>query len=106
MEFQGKQFTPSHAEDGTASWEYQVGAYKVSGSVQAQGSRAVVKLVMHKEMNPGGVAFSTEAVIQEMSGDLNVQIRNYKTQHFRFFIHGMEGIVVLIINAADCIYTP
>ena len=100
MEFQGKQFTPSHAEDGTASWEYQVGAYKVSGSVQAQGSRAVVKLVMHKEMNPGGVAFSTEAVIQEMSGNLNVQIRDHKTQSFSFSNPGMEGKVEMSLAAA------
>lgn len=100
MEFQGKRFAPSHAENGTANWEYQVGAYKVTGSVQAEGTRAVVKLVMHKSYGEGGVAFSTEAVIQEMTSDLDIQIRNHKTQSFHYQNPGMEGKVDLSIAAA------
>src|SRR5690625_7144106 len=51
-------------------------------------------------MNPGGVYFYTEAVIQEMSGDLNVQIRDHKTQSFSFSNPGMEGKVEMRLAAA------
>lgn len=100
MEFQGKQFRPNKSEDGTASWEYQVGAYKVTGSVQALGNRAVVNLVMHKDYGSGGVAFSTEATIQKLTSDLDVQIRDHKTRSFNFQNPGMEGKVDLALAAA------
>lgn len=100
MEFQGKRFAPGHFENGTANWEYEVGAYKVTGSVQAEGSRAVVKLVMHKSYGEGGVSFATEAVIQEMTSDLDIQIRDHKTRNFSYQNPGMEGKVDLSLAAA------
>lgn len=100
IEVEGRSLAPNKISEGKVEWEYTVGAFKVKGMVQAEGTHAKVVLLMEKSMAAGGVAYKAEATIQQIKNNIDIQIRDHETKSFRFDNPGMSGKVDLSIAAA------